>query len=105
MSNDQAILSFTCDGKEGDVKTMTCAAQCFFRATKMTFNPERASIEAMSIGMDGLKPEEFADQGSLLKWPTAQPFETIAIVVKLKKEGKFSLNLIGPSRKLKRIEI
>jgi hypothetical protein len=86
MNDNQAMISFTCDGKEGDVKAMTCAAQCFFRATKMAFNPESASIEAVSIGMDGLQPEEFADQGSLLRWPTAQPFETIAIVVKLKKE-------------------
>jgi hypothetical protein len=101
----QAQVSFTCEGKAGHFKTLTSDVQVYFRATKMVLDQEHASIEHVFIGAEALKPEEFADPNSLLRWPTAQPFETIAIMVKLKKDGPFKLTLLGPTRKVERVEI
>ncbi len=98
-----AQISFTCIGKEDELKTLTAAPQCYFRGRMLVYDRQAVEIQTVLIGMEAV-PGDYSTEEQV-RWPTAQPFETITMVVKCKRKGESLINVIGDSKKIERVEI
>src|SRR5271154_7482174 len=96
------VINFECSGKEGDIKTMVSEPQCYFKGKKALYDGSFADILAVTIGVLAMNKEEYSDKDSL-RWITAQPFESITVAVRLKKDGIFNMAVLGNHKPVKRV--